>query len=118
MDLIAAIEDLQGYEYRCPSGHITDAYRTVEGRAAPEKCATCGIYAEKTISRTSFAFGDIAGYTSPLDGKRIESRSAHRAHMKAHGVIEVGNERLPPKKPYEPKGVREDIYRAIEEAKR
>lgn len=106
------------YEYRCPSGHVTDAYRPVSGRLQPEKCATCGVYAEKCISRPAFAMPDIAGYTSIIDGRRIESRSAHREHLKAHGMVEVGNEKLPPKKPYEPKGIAADICRAMEEVKR
>lgn len=38
---------------------------------------------------------DIGEYTSPLDGSRITSRSQHREHMRSHGVIEVGNERMP-----------------------
>ena len=105
------------YEYRCPSGHMTDAYRTIDERSRPEPCATCGVGAEKCISRPAFAIPDIGGYTSIIDGRRIESRSAHREHLKVHGMVEVGNEKVPPKKPYEPKGVREDIYRAMEELK-
>lgn len=101
------------YEYRCPSGHITDAYRTVEGRSAPEPCATCGLEAEKCISRPAFAVPDIGGYRSIVDGKWIGSRTAHREHLKVHDLIEVGNERMPPRKPFEPVGVREDINRAI-----
>lgn len=37
---------------------------------------------------------DIGAYKSPIDGSMITSRSAHRDHLKTHGVIEVGNERL------------------------
>lgn len=35
---------------------------------------------------------DIQGYISQIDGSYIESRSKHRAHLKQHGCIEVGNE--------------------------
>jgi hypothetical protein len=36
--------------------------------------------------------GDIQPYRSMIDGSIIESRSKHRAHLKQHGCIEVGNE--------------------------
>lgn len=35
---------------------------------------------------------DIQPYQSMIDGSIITSRSQHRAHLKAHGCIEVGNE--------------------------
>jgi hypothetical protein len=35
---------------------------------------------------------DIGEYRSPLDGAMITSRSQHRDHMRAHDVVEVGNE--------------------------
>lgn len=35
---------------------------------------------------------DIGEYRSPLDGSMITSRNQHRDHMRAHDVIEVGNE--------------------------
>jgi hypothetical protein len=38
---------------------------------------------------------DIGEYVSPLDGQHITSRSQHRDHMRAHEVVEVGNDRLP-----------------------
>lgn len=37
---------------------------------------------------------DIGEYVSPLDGSTITSRSQHRDHMRAHDVVEVGNERI------------------------
>lgn len=37
---------------------------------------------------------DKAGYLSPLDGKYVEGRSAHRDHMTRHGVIEAGDMRI------------------------
>jgi hypothetical protein len=35
---------------------------------------------------------DIQPYRSQIDGSMITSRSQHRAHLKAHGCIEIGNE--------------------------
>lgn len=36
--------------------------------------------------------GDIRPYISQIDGSLIESRSKHRAHLKQHNCIEIGNE--------------------------
>jgi hypothetical protein len=36
--------------------------------------------------------GDIQPYISQIDGSLIESRSKHRAHLKRHNCIEIGNE--------------------------
>lgn len=37
---------------------------------------------------------DIGEYVSPLDGQHITSRNQHRDHMRAHDVVEVGNEKI------------------------
>lgn len=37
---------------------------------------------------------DMQAYRSPLDGSIVDGRAAHRQHMRKHGVIEVGNEKL------------------------
>lgn len=39
---------------------------------------------------------DIQPYRSTIDGSLIESRSTHRAHLREHNCIEVGNERPKP----------------------
>lgn len=36
--------------------------------------------------------GDIQPYRSMVTGEMIESRSQHRAHLKQHGKVEIGNE--------------------------
>lgn len=54
---------------------------------------------------------DIQPYTSMIDGSLITSRSRHREHLRAHGCIEVGNEK--PKPPVQEwtatKGLREEL---------
>ena len=35
---------------------------------------------------------DIDGYVSQVDGSWIKSRSQHRAHLKEHRMIELGND--------------------------
>lgn len=58
---------------------------------------------------------DMKPYRSPLDGSMVTSRSQHRDHMRKHGVIEVGNERLnrPYRKEYDPGDIKQDIADAI-----
>ena len=41
---------------------------------------------------------DIDPYVSMIDGSLITSRSQHREHLRAHGCIEVGNEKMEPRK--------------------
>jgi hypothetical protein len=66
---------------------------------------------------------DIGEYRSPLDGAVITSRSQHRDHMRAHNVIEVGNERIGSMTPTESPAAKVDrelgeaIKRRIEEVK-
>lgn len=64
--------------------------------------------------------GDIQPYISQIDGSLIESRSKHRAHLKAHNCIEIGNETkhlFANKKPLEsPPGLKDHIIRATDEA--
>jgi hypothetical protein len=42
---------------------------------------------------------DIAPYKSMIDGSMITSRSVHRDHLRQHGCIEVGNEKMETKLP-------------------
>ncbi len=37
---------------------------------------------------------DIKPYQSIIDGSMITSRSKHRAHLKQHGCIEVGDQKM------------------------
>lgn len=58
------------------------------GKKVPRCCG-------KAMSRVltpSYAVEDIKPYKSMMTGEWITSRSQHRAHLKQHGVIEVGNE--------------------------
>ena len=78
------------------------------------------VYARRAPAKRSdlpapTVMGDIDDYQSIIDGTRISSRSAHRNHLRQHGCEEVGNERLPQRKAYEPQGVEQDVKRAYEE---
>jgi len=60
-----------------------------------------------------FVMGDIQPYQSMIDGSMITGRRQHREHLRQHGCIEVGNEKLTPKAPTPPRrdDVRRDLYR-------
>lgn len=57
-----------------PDGELVEYGSHVKERVAPD------------------VMGDIKPYQSMITGEVIESRSTHRAHLKQHGCIEVGNE--------------------------
>ena len=58
---------------------------------------------------------DIQPYRSQIDGSWITSRSAHRAHLRDHGMIEVGNEKVVNPKPTwtVTRGLREELISRI-----
>lgn len=39
-----------------------------------------------------FVIPDISPYKSMATGEMVTSRSAHREHLKRHGLVEIGNE--------------------------
>lgn len=62
---------------------------------------------------------DIQPYKSVITGETIGGRSQHREHLKMHGCIEVGNEKMKPKPMREiPRQERRDaIRKAIHDLK-
>lgn len=62
--------------------------------------------------RAFYIVPDINPYKSPITGEVITSRSKHRDHMRQHEVVEVGNERMKPRKPTPMPDVRRDIHQA------
>lgn len=57
---------------------------------------------------------DIEPYLSPIDGKVVSGRRQHRDHMRAHDVIEVGNEKPTKFKPKPITGMADDIRASYE----
>lgn len=47
---------------------------------------------EMTVREAPMVQSDIEGYISQVDGSWIDSRSKHRAHLKQHRMIELGND--------------------------
>lgn len=56
---------------------------------------------------------DIKPYRSAVTGEEIGSRSTHRQHLRRHGLIEIGNEKVKPKPIPDVPGLKEDLRRVI-----
>ena len=56
---------------------------------------------------------DIQGYRSMATGEYISSRSSHRAHLKQHGLIELGNEKIKPPEQKKDPTIKRDIINAV-----
>ena len=52
---------------------------------------------------------DIQPYQSMADGSMITSRSQHRAHLRQHNCVEIGNEKMESRAPV--KDTRRDVLR-------
>lgn len=72
-------------------------------------------YYEAVQPAGPFVVGDIQPYKSMQTGEMITSRSHHRAHLKQHGLIEIGNEVKAAMTKQKPKDDREGRRRAIAE---
>lgn len=72
----------------------------------------CGEQMQRVITPL-YVIEDMKPYKSPLDGSMITTRTQHREHIKRHGVVEVGNEKLPERKPVEPSSAVDDIKQAM-----
>lgn len=58
-----------------------------------------------------FIMDDLKPYKSMITGEIIQGRAQHRAHLRQHGCIEVGNEKLTPHKTINPS--RDDYRRSV-----
>ena len=67
--------------------------------------------------RSPLVMPDIKPYKSMVTGELITSRSQHREHLKAHKLVEVGNEtkHLEPKPKQLPSGRKETIAQLVYE---
>ena len=78
----------------------------------------CGKMVDRVITAPT-VLADIQPYRSMITGEMITSRSEHRAHLKAHNMVEVGNEKMPEPKRDIPdvEGLREELYARVSDAK-
>ena len=93
-------------------GKAEDSYRTVQNYDDLPNC--CGQRMERRICAPQ-VIKDIDPYISQIDGSLITSRSQHRDHLKQHGCIEVGNEKMEPRKTswIEEKAQKDELRREI-----
>lgn len=79
------------YDLRCPRcGTTCELLRSIARFDDPLPVCECGSGMARQISAPR-VMSDIGEYTSLMDGSVITSRSHHRDHMKAHGVVELGD---------------------------
>jgi hypothetical protein len=80
------------YVLGCGCGHTEEIYRSI-AKMDHELPAHCGVTMTRRVVAPMVA-ADIQPYRSMCDGTMITSRSQHRAHLRQHGVIEIGNEKI------------------------
>jgi putative FmdB family regulatory protein len=80
------------YATKCQSCGRDDAvYRSVAERDKDIPACECGGAVQRVVS-APYVAADMSPYRSMITGEMITSRSQHRAHLKAHNCIEIGNE--------------------------
>jgi len=75
-------------------GSEQDIYRTVSERCNTPEC--CGQKMRIKICAPAI-ISDIQPYKSMKTGEMITSRSAHKDHLRHHGLVEVGDQEIKPK---------------------
>jgi hypothetical protein len=72
-------------------------------------------YAGRDEPNAPMVMPDLKPYQSMVTGEQIGGRRQHREHLKAHGVVEVGNsfDKATPKPITPPKGLKEHVSRAV-----
>lgn len=102
------------YTVRCDCGRTEDIYRQLKDYDDLPEC--CGKRMQRVVC-APLVIGDIQPYRSMVTGRMINSRSAHRSHLREHRLIEVGNETkyLKPKPLTPPPGLKETLIRVANE---
>lgn len=92
------------YDMACPNGHEFEVWESIKNHETKIKpgvsCPECGALAKQKIAAPKSIIGDsdiCDPFYSYADGKYYSSKKKYRAALKAHDMIELGNER--PKKP-------------------
>ncbi len=76
------------YDFLCNDGHTTEGIRGVA--VTWIVCPTCGLPAERQISKPVIRTDSVDAYYDHGLGERIESRSQRQRLMKASGLVEKG----------------------------
>jgi hypothetical protein len=80
------------YDYKCPEGHISQTFSSIDGYQSTIPCQHCGQTAIRHITIPPMVKGDYPGYECPVTGQWIEGRRAHEENLKRTGcrVYEPG----------------------------
>lgn len=98
------------YRAVCACGHQEDVFRSLsEYDNLP---LHCGVRMTRAVCAPS-VIADIQPYRSMATGEYVEGRRQHRDHLKRHGLIEVGNEKLENKARPQAPDLKSDIARAV-----
>ena len=101
------------YVRKCQCGHTSDYYQTIEGRdSVPNHC---GQPVRRIITAPSMVIGACKPFVSMLDGREVTSLAKYRADLRAHGMVELGNEQVKPKPRKLPAGIKDDLIRLANE---
>lgn len=78
------------YDIQCEAGHRSERFIPLENFSDPIVC-DCGRSARRSISAPMFSV-DNTGYTCPITGDWIGSKTAHKENLAKHGcrVLESG----------------------------
>lgn len=72
-------------------------------------------YAREERGTGPIVIRDIEPYRSVVTGEVIQGRRQHRDHLRAHDLVEIGNEKLPPRGRQYPGDPRQDIAQVMKE---
>lgn len=80
-------------------GSYKSNYKVIDWSKGPKYVEKMRIYHGPKDQKGVVYVKDIEPYQNVVNGGWITSRSQHRAFLREHDLIEVGNEKIRPKKP-------------------
>lgn len=97
------------YRVACGCGYQEDVFRSLaEYQNLPSHCGEM----MKRVICAPMVIADIQPYRSMATGEYVGGRRQHRDHLKRHGLIEVGNEKLENKPRPQAPDLKADIAKA------
>jgi hypothetical protein len=70
------------HSFRCPTGHVFDAYQSVDKLDSTMACDQCKAMADKVFLKAPAAFvRQDVHYESPVDGRPIQSWQQHQEEL-------------------------------------
>lgn len=101
---------MPSYSYECPrcAQQITQTLTLADHDHFAPVCRACRKRMFQVICAPQIV-RDIEPYQSMITGERVAGRAQHRAHLREHGCVEVGNEKPPQRKAAAPKQSRRQV---------